>query len=128
VRVPEARVGLLLRSYKIGKRYDQDISAICGAFAVELEDGRVASARVAFGGMAATPRRAPACERALAGASWTAAGIAPAITALASDFTPITDLRATREYRARVAGNLLRRLLAESTPGSPAATVWSHAG
>ena len=128
VRVPEARAGLLLRSYKIGKRYDQDISAVCGAFAVELEDGRVTSARVAFGGMAATPRRAPACERALAGASWTAAGIAPAIAALASDFTPITDLRATRGYRARVAGNLLRRLLAESTPGSPAATVWGHAG
>jgi xanthine dehydrogenase small subunit len=128
VRVPQARAGLLLRSYKIGKRYDQDIAAVCGAFAIGLRDGRVASARVAFGGMAATPRRAPACEQALAGAAWTAAGVAPAIAALASDFAPITDLRATREYRAQVAGNLLRRLLAETSDGGTPASVWGHAG
>jgi xanthine dehydrogenase small subunit len=101
---------------------------VCGAFAIELAHGRVASARVAYGGMAAMPRRAPACERALAGAAWDAAGIAPAIEALASDFIPISDFRATRDYRARVAGNLLRRLLAETTQHGPAASVWSHAG
>lgn len=128
VRVPLPRRGLLLRSYKIGKRYDQDISSVCGAFAVELAGGRVASARVAFGGMAATPRRAPGCERALAGADWSAPGIAPAIAALAADFEPITDLRASRGYRAQVAGNLLRRLLAETTEGGGPACVWSHAG
>jgi xanthine dehydrogenase small subunit len=128
VRVPRARPGLRLASYKIGKRYDQDISAICGAFAIELRDGCVASARVAFGGMAATPRRAPGCERALVGAPWSASGIAPAIAALTSDFTPISDFRAMRDYRARVAGNLLRRLLAETTERGTAASVWSHAG
>ncbi|MGQ0428384.1 MAG: xanthine dehydrogenase small subunit [Gammaproteobacteria bacterium] len=128
IRVPPTRKGLLLRSYKVSKRYDQDIAAVCGAFALELAGHRVASARVAFGGMAATPRRAPACERALAGAAWSAAGITPAVAALASDFAPITDFRATREYRAAVAGNLLRRLLAESTDRGAAASVWRHAG
>ncbi len=128
LRVPRARPGLLLRSYKVGKRYDQDISAVCGAFAIELADGRVAAARVAFGGMAATPRRAAACERTLLGAAWNAAGIAPAIAALASDFTPITDLRATRGYRARVAANLLRRTLTETAERGVAASVWTHAG
>ncbi len=128
VRVPRAHAALRFRSYKISKRYDQDISALCGAFAIRLEGGRVASARVAFGGMAATPRRAPACERALTGTAWNAAGIAPAITALAADFAPITDFRATRGYRAAVAGNLLRRLLADSTERGAAASVWSHAG
>ncbi|HXV39374.1 MAG TPA: xanthine dehydrogenase small subunit [Steroidobacteraceae bacterium] len=127
VHVPRARPGLQVRSYKIAKRYDQDISALCGAFAIRVEQQRVAAARIAFGGMAATPRRAPACERALTGAAWSEAGIAPAIAALASDFAPITDFRATRGYRAAVAGNLLRRLLSETTSGA-AASVWSHAG
>jgi xanthine dehydrogenase small subunit len=128
LRVPRAKAGMLLRSYKIAKRYDQDISALCGAFALELAGGRVRSARVAFGGMAATARRAPACERALAGADWTPAGIAAATKALAADFKPITDFRATREYRARVAVNLLSRMLAETTERGAAASVWSHAG
>ncbi len=128
LRIPRSQSGLLLRSYKISKRYDQDISALCAAFALELAAGRVRSARVAFGGMAAVPRRAPGCERALAGAAWSAAGIAPAAAALASDFTPITDFRATREYRAKVAANLLSRMLAETTDRGAAASVWSHAG
>jgi xanthine dehydrogenase small subunit len=128
VHVPRARPGLQVRSYKISKRYDQDISALCGAFAIRIEHQRVAAARVAFGGMAATPRRAPACERALAGAVWSEDGIAPAIAALASDFAPITDFRAARGYRAAVAGNLLRRLLAETRQRGATASVWSHAG
>lgn len=128
VRVPRAAAGFVLRSYKIAKRYDQDISALCGAFAIRIEQQRVVTARVAFGGMAATPRRASTCEHALAGAAWTEAGIAPAIAALASDFAPITDFRASRGYRSAVAGSLLRRLLAETTEAGAAASVWSHAG
>ena len=73
VRVPRALRGLSLRSYKIAKRYDQDISAVCAAFAVELAGGRIRGARVCFGGMAATPRRAENCERALIGSDWNAA-------------------------------------------------------
>ncbi len=128
IHVPRARAGQLLRSYKIAKRFDQDISAVCGAFAVELAGGRVRTARVCFGGMAATPLRARACELALVGADWSAGGMGPAIAALATDFDPITDLRASRSYRQRVAGNLLRRLVADADGDSGNTSVWSHAG
>ncbi len=128
IRVPRARPELLVRSYKIAKRFEQDISAVCAAFAIALADGRVCEARVGFGGMAAIPRRAGACERALTGADWNEAGIGPAIAALATDFDPITDCRASRGYRLRVAGNLLRRFLAETAAPDAAMTVWQHAG
>ena len=128
VRIPRARKGQLIRCYKIAKRYEQDISAVCGAFAIELDGARVRSARVCFGGMAATPRRASAAEKALIGAQWSAAGVARAIQALATDFRPITDFRASQSYRMKVAGNLLLRLVAESSAGGAPASVWSHAG
>ncbi len=128
VRVPRARKGQVVRCYKIAKRFEQDISAVCGAFAVELAAGRVRAARVCFGGMAAIPKRAAACERALLGAAWSTAGIGAAILALATDFQPITDFRATQEYRLRVAGNLLRRLLTETRATGQTTNVWSHAG
>jgi xanthine dehydrogenase small subunit len=128
VRVPRARAGRLFRSYKIAKRFDQDISAVCGAFAIDLADGRVRSARVCYGGMAAIPRRAPACEQALAGADWSAAGVGPAIAALANDYEPISDCRATRGYRRQVAANLLLRCVAETTSPAGAVSVWQHAG
>ena len=125
VRVPRAKRGRLFRSYKIAKRFDQDISAVCAAFAVDLVDGRVGGARIAFGGLAATPKRARAAEQALAGAEWNAAGVARAAQALAKDFRPLTDMRASKDYRLQVAGNLLRRLHAEATQSAPA-SVWTH--
>jgi len=128
VRVPRARKDQLIRSYKIAKRFDQDISAVCGAFAIELAEGRVRSTRVCFGGMAATPRRAMACEEALIGADWNVAGIGKAIQALAKDFRPITDFRASQAYRIRVAGNLLKRFVAETTQADENTSVWSYAG
>jgi len=100
----------LFRTYKISKRYDQDISAVCGAYRLEIDNGRILSARVAYGGMAATPKRAPACEAALAGQAWSEATLERAAAALSADFTPMTDFRGTADYRARVAANLLRRL------------------
>jgi xanthine dehydrogenase small subunit len=128
VRVPRARKGLVFRSYKIAKRYEQDISAVCAAFAIELADGRVRAARVCFGGVAATPRRAQGCEQALAGAEWNAASIARAAKALTRDFQPITDMRASADYRQRVAVNLLQRFHADVThPGVPV-SVWTHVG
>jgi xanthine dehydrogenase small subunit len=127
VRVPRARKNQLLRSYKIAKRFDQDISAVCAAFSLEIAAGRVRSARVCFGGMAVTPRRARACEQALVGGDLQA-GIGSAVQALARDFQPITDFRASQEYRLRVAGNLLRRLSAEATRAGESASVWNHAG
>jgi xanthine dehydrogenase small subunit len=128
VRVPRARLGFALRSYKIAKRFDQDISAVCAAFAVEIAAGRVRAARVAFGGMAATPRRAEGCERALIGADWNAATIARASQALAKDFQPITDMRASQEYRLRVARNLLTRFHADVVQGGLYTSVWNYGG
>jgi len=126
VRVPRARQGRLLRSYKIAKRFDQDISAVCAAFCIELKDGKVRDARIAFGGLAATPRRAFKCEQALIGASWDPAGVAKAAWALAKEFKPLTDMRASEQYRTQVAANLLQRLHAEVSHPDRPASVWSH--
>jgi len=109
VLVPPPKPARLFASYKVAKRIDQDISAVCGAFAVELAGGRIVSARLAYGGMAAIPMRAGAVERALTGQPWSEATIAAATAALAADFTPLTDLRGSREYRLRAAGSMLRR-------------------
>jgi xanthine dehydrogenase small subunit len=101
-----------LFAYKVSKRFEDDISAVCGAFAIRLgDDGqRVDEAQIAFGGMAATPARARGCETALQGAPITQASLETACAALDGDFTPISDFRASREYRQRVARNLLRRV------------------
>ncbi len=99
-----------LRVYKISKRFDQDISAVCGAFAITVKDGIVTDARIAFGGMAGIPKRARAVETAILGKAWTDATIADADTAWAADFTPLSDMRASADYRLDVARNLLRRV------------------
>jgi xanthine dehydrogenase small subunit len=127
VRVPRAPTQQHLRSYKIAKRYEQDISAVCAAFALQLENGRVRHARVAFGGMAATPKRAAGCEQALMGSEWNTATIAKAAQALAKDFRPLTDMRASSDYRQQVAGNLLHRLHIELADTATATRVWDHA-
>jgi xanthine dehydrogenase small subunit len=119
--VPRPQAGAIFRVFKLSKRFDQDISAVCGAFSVELTGQSVSAARIAFGGMAATPRRAPACEAALVGQPWDAQTIEAAVAALGADFAPIDDLRASAAYRARAAGNLLRKVWLESAP-SPVAT------
>jgi xanthine dehydrogenase small subunit len=126
VRVPRAREGRLLRSYKIAKRFDQDISAVCAAFYIELKGGKVRDARVAFGGLAATPRRALKCEQALIGATWDAATVAKAARALDKEFKPLTDMRASDHYRTQVSANLLQRFHAEVSHPDQAVSVWSH--
>ena len=103
------------RAYKISKRFDQDISAVLGAFSLTHEDGVITGARIAFGGLATTPKRSPTVEAALSGAPWTEATVARAMDALEGDFTPIDDLRASAAYRLRVAKNLLMRLYIETT-------------
>jgi xanthine dehydrogenase small subunit len=115
VRVPLPRRNQLFATYKIAKRWDQDISSVCGAFNLTLTDGTVTAAQIAYGGMAATPRRADGCERALVGKRWGEEAVDEAIAALDGDFSPIGDWRASAGYRTRVAGNLLRRLFLEST-------------
>ncbi|WP_210527080.1 xanthine dehydrogenase small subunit [Rubellimicrobium arenae] len=101
------------RVYKLSKRFDQDISAVCGGFNVAVRDGVVQSARIAFGGMAGVPQRAAAVEAALVGRPWTAETVAAAMPALARDFTPLSDMRASAAYRLEAAGGMLMRYVAE---------------
>lgn len=98
-----------LRCYKISKRFDQDISAVCGCINILREDGQITGARIAFGGMAATPKRASAVEAALVGQPFTGETIAAAAAHMAEDFAPLSDMRASADYRLRVAQNLLIR-------------------
>ncbi|ADM10357.1 hypothetical protein PB2503_11559 [Parvularcula bermudensis HTCC2503] len=111
--VPKRSPDQLVAFRKISKRFDQDISAVCGAFSLHVSEGIIRSARVAFGGMAATPRRAHGCEAALAGARLSMEGIAPALRALTKDFTPLSDLRATAAYRQAAAQALLAAMMRE---------------
>jgi xanthine dehydrogenase small subunit len=117
VRVPLPVEGRAVACYKVSKRFDQDISAVCGAFALTLRGDTVAEARIAYGGMAATPARAPAAEAALTGRPLTPAAVRAAIDALRADFKPIDDFRASSAYRLRVAGALLERFADEHRPG-----------
>jgi len=121
VRVPLPRAGLAFRTYKLAKRFDQDISAVCAAFALELDGGAVRSARIAFGGMAATPKRAAAAEAALLGRDWDEAALKEAMRALAADYAPLSDMRASSTYRMQTAQNLLRRFWLETRLDNPLA-------
>ena len=98
-----------LRCYKVSKRFDQDISAVCGCFNVTVEDGRVTAARIAFGGMAGIPKRAAAVEAALVGQEWNLAMITRATAEFSKDFQPLSDMRASADYRLTIARNLLIR-------------------
>lgn len=100
---------LALRCYKISKRFDQDISAVCGCFNVSVEGGVVTSARIAFGGMAGVPKRASGAEAALVGQPWILATAEAAAKAMAGDFVPLSDMRASAAYRLTVAQNLMVR-------------------
>ena len=118
VHVPRPGADTIVRIVKLSKRFDSDISAVCGAFAITVEQGRVTAARIAFGGMAGTPSRAASCEAALIGQDWSEATVEAAAAALANDYTPLTDARGSSDYRSIVAANLLRRLWAEQS-GEP---------
>ncbi len=103
-----------LKCYKISKRFDQDISAVCGCFNITLDENRVVDARIVFGGMAATPKRASAVEAALLGKPWRDETIRDAVEEFSKDYQPIGDMRASASYRLLVARNLLLRYFAES--------------
>jgi xanthine dehydrogenase small subunit len=123
IAVPKLGAGEAFRAFKVTKRFDEDISAVLGAFRFTLDGRRIAAARVAFGGMAGTPKRAALAERALIGvsldepASWEAA-----YAALAGDYRPMGDHRASAHYRATVARNLLFKALVEVAQGGTGAT------
>ncbi len=102
-----------LKCYKLTKRFDQDISAVCGCISIRTEAGKVTEARIAYGGMAGIPKRAAATEAALAGQPWTRETVTAAMAAMAEDFTPMSDMRASAGYRMKSAQNLLMRYFLE---------------
>jgi xanthine dehydrogenase small subunit len=122
LRVPRPAGDLRWRTYKVAKRYDQDISAVCAAFALHVAPDRtIRTARVAFGGMAATPKRAAQTEAALTGATWGEATVRRAMESLGADYQPLTDMRASSAYRLKVARNLLWRFYLETRDDAPLA-------
>jgi xanthine dehydrogenase small subunit len=122
VEVPLPAEDQRFRTYKLSKRYDSDISAVCAAFSIRLDGERIRDARVAFGGLAATPKRAPNCEAALSGQMWTEMTMRTAMKELERDYTPLSDMRASADYRARTAANLLHRFYLETRPDRPVST------
>lgn len=115
VTIPSLPQGEQFACYKITKRKDEDISALCGAFRLKLDGGKVAAITIAYGGMAATPKRAKAVEAALLGKAWNVATVEAAVPEFAEDYQPLTDMRASAEYRLLAAQNLLRRFFLETT-------------
>ncbi|MDG2018105.1 MAG: xanthine dehydrogenase small subunit [Porticoccaceae bacterium] len=111
--IPRPEAQQLFRTYKISKRLEDDISATCGAFSLQIDQGKVSDIRIAFGGMAEIPKRAQHCERAILNQPWNKQTIELAASELAKDFTPITDFRASAEYRLSVSQNMLHRLFLE---------------
>ncbi|MFN3297211.1 FAD binding domain-containing protein, partial [Caldimonas sp.] len=124
LEVPLPQAGQVVRGYKISKRYDSDISAVCLGLSLWLDGDTVRDVRLAYGGMAATVRRAPHAEAALRGGPWSHERVQAAMQALSQDYQPLTDMRATAEYRLRVAGNLILRAWHDTRPGAAPVMVW----
>ena len=118
VRIPLPVAGSHLRSYKVSKRFDQDISAVCAGFYVELAGETITRARLAFGGMAAIPLRAGHCEAALAAQPFSESAFTAAAAELPRDFRPISDARASDRYRLEVCANLLQRFWVDCGAGA----------
>ncbi len=123
IRIPHRRDNLLLRAYKVSKRFDQDISAVFACFALTILHGKVASARLGCGGVAPVPARARGVETLLVGSPWDDAAAAGAAAALEREFTPIDDMRASAAYRRTALGNLMRRFRLETTDAQVASRV-----
>jgi len=114
IRVPRPQPGEMLRVYKVSKRFEDDISAVCLAINLQVQDGLVVQAAIGAGGVAATPVRAVATETVLIGQAWTQGTVERAAASLRGEFQPISDMRASAAYRAQVLGNLMQRFWLES--------------
>jgi xanthine dehydrogenase small subunit len=114
VKVPRPQPLEAMKVYKISKRYDDDISAVCLAINLQIENNTVVTASIGAGGVAATPVRAIQTEAAFRGQPWTQATVQHAIATLRAEFSPISDMRASANYRSQVLGNLLQRYWLES--------------
>ncbi|TXT41406.1 MAG: molybdopterin dehydrogenase [Comamonadaceae bacterium] len=113
VHVPRPQAGEHLRAYKISKRLEDDISAVCLVINLQIQDGHIAHTSIGAGGVAATPARARQTEAALQGQLWTHETFSQAIPTLRGEFQPISDMRASAAYRTQVLGNLLERFWQE---------------
>lgn len=122
LRLPRLEPDEHFAAYKVTKRADQDISAVALGIKLRIQGERITAARLAYGGMAEVPKRAWRTEQALLNQPPTEAAVAPAAAALEEDFAPISDMRASAEYRRRVARNLLRRFFQEYSAGTPGGT------
>jgi xanthine dehydrogenase small subunit len=114
IEVPLLDAPERLKCYKLSKRFDQDISAVCGCFNIDVRGGIVAAARICYGGMATTPKRAANVEAALTGKAWSLATVTAALPAYDCDYTPLSDARASATYRRRAAKNLLLKYFHET--------------
>ena len=126
IRVPYLQQDEVLRSYKVSKRFDQDISAVCGAYRLLTHGDDVADIKIAYGGLAATPKRATEVEKTLNGSAWNEALVRKAMEKLSSDFQPISDMRATADYRFSVGQNLLYRFWLEVGDKTVATDVYNY--
>ncbi len=124
--IPKPKSSHWMRIYKIAKRYDQDISALCAAVRMSIDQNQITDVSIAFGGMATTPKRALHCEQALLGKTLSKQSIEYAANALALDFSPISDLRASAEYRLKVARNLLFKAYREHTNDTEITRVFTE--
>ena len=117
--IPALPARRAVRAYKISKRFDCDISALCAGLSIELDGERISAVRLAFGGLAGIVKRAALAEAALLGQPWNENSLAAAQAALAEDFTPLSDMRASADYRRQVAANLLQRFWLETRTANP---------
>lgn len=126
IRIPKPVKNQTVRSYKLSKRFDQDISAVCAAYAVIVSGDRVEHIRIAYGGLAAIPKRALECEKSLLGGEWNENTVSAAMDVLEGEFSPIADMRASREYRQLATKNLLYRFYLETTGIGEATNVYAY--
>ncbi len=113
IHIPLPTKNQQFRVYKISKRYDQDISTVCGAFMLEVESNKITTAKIAYGGMAATSKRCEPAETILIGNELNDKTLISAKLAVTKFFQPMSDMRGTASYRAKVAANLLDRFALE---------------
>lgn len=126
IQIPRISKDEHIRSYKVSKRFDQDISAVCVAYRLTLDGDIVSDIRIACGGLAAVPQRATATEDLLLGGVWNEASVEAAMQKLAEDFQPISDMRSSADYRLTVSQNLLYRFWLEMSDQSIATDVYGY--
>jgi xanthine dehydrogenase small subunit len=114
IKVPKPLAGEQIQIYKVSKRFEDDISAVCLGVALHVVDGTVTQVRIGAGGVAATPARALKTEAAMRGKAWTQATVARAQQVIGQEFTPLSDMRASAAYRREVLTQLLQRFWLQS--------------